>query len=202
MPCTSKKTLTLFLNQFPSSITVALAGLFIMTFIFPTQAQELSHNPCGRDKTQHWHKYVNKSYGFSFWYPDLYRQVPLPPPDSGDEFRAKVNHEKRLLLLERRDDPDARIWVSLEVRPFDLDALLHSHAPTGYEFPPGPGRIGTHVFYGYGAGGGGVNYPDQYFVNLKGEILHFDFDGPYEGKSPDEETRNLEPKILATFRVR
>lgn len=61
----------------------------------------------------------------------------------------------------------------------------------GIEFPPVPGRIGTHVFYSYGAGGGGVEYPANIFVNLKGRILHFDFDGPYEGKSPARRRETL-----------
>jgi hypothetical protein len=188
-------------KKFASLILVLFAGLLILTTIVQVHAQALSAKSSGPDRPRHWHKYVNKSYGFSFWYPDPYRPVPLPRPDSGDEFRAKADHEKRLLLLHRRDDPDAKIWVSVEVRAFDLDALMQSHSPTGVEFPPAPGRIGTHVFYFYGAGGGGVNYPDQYFVNLRGKILHFDFDGPYEYKSPDGETRDLEPRALKTFRV-
>jgi hypothetical protein len=181
---------------------MVFAGILILVTIVQVQAQDTSPKSSGPNKPQHWHKYVNKSYGFSFWYPDPYRPVLLPPTDSGDEFRAKVNHEKTLLLLERLDDSDAKIWVSVEVRAFDLNALMQSHAPTGVEFPPAPGRVGTHVFYGYGAGGGGVDYPDQYFVNLRGKILHFDFDGPYEYKSPDGETRYLEPRTLKTFRVR
>jgi hypothetical protein len=202
MLCTIKNGLALILKLFTSSIFVVFAGLLILMTIVQAQAQDPPPKSCASDKPQHWHKYVNKSYGFSFWYPDPYRRVSLPPPDSADEFRAKVNHEKRLLLLERRDDPDAKIWVSTEVRPFDLEALTQSHAPTGVEFPPAPRQFGTHVFYGYGAGGGGVDYPDQYFVNLKEKILHFDFDGPYEYKSPNGETRDLEPRILKTFRIR
>ena len=34
-------------------------------------------------------------------------------------------------------------------------------------------------FYYYGPGGGGVEYPDQYFLNLKRKTLLIIFDGPY-----------------------
>jgi hypothetical protein len=151
--------------------------------------------------SRHWRKYVNSSCGFSFWYPEPYMPVPLPAPNEGDEFR----HYERLLLLERWDDRDARMWVSLDVHPFSLHNLWQFHGPTGYDEDTSPPliRIGPHAFYFYGPGGGGAQYPDSYFVNLKGKILEFAFDGPYEdNKSPSGETPELEPKILKTFRIR
>jgi hypothetical protein len=179
----------------------ALAIVLILGAVAPVRGHTPNSNLATERKLRHWHKYVNNKYGFSFWYPEPYKPVPLPPPDAGDEFRY---YEKRLLLLERRDDPDAKLWITLDTRPFDLSTLSHSHSPTGWGpdwIPPG-GRIGTHVFYGYGAGGGGVAYPDQFFVKLRGKTLEFLFDGPYEGKRPGGETPDLEPKILKSFRVR
>lgn len=50
--------------------------------------------------------------------------------------------------------------------------------------------------------GGGVSYPDGYYFNLKGKILLIDFDGPYENdKTPTPATKEMERKLLATFRV-
>lgn len=54
-----------------------------------------------------------------------------------------------------------------------------------------------------GPGGGGADYPDDYVLNLRGKILHFDFDGPYVFKDnhPSEATKKLEPQLLATFQT-
>lgn len=177
--------------------------IVILILVVPVRGQVHTSDLAKKENLRQWHKYTNNKYGFSFWYPDPYRPVPLPPPNTGDEFRHSANKERRLLLLERRDDPEAKIWISIELRQFNLHSLWQSHAPTGYDEDktPAPLQIGMHTFYLYGPGGGGVDYPDQYFVNLRGKILEFDFDGPYEGKSPSGETPELEPKILKTFRV-
>ena len=51
-------------------------------------------------------------------------------------------------------------------------------------------------------GGGGVQYADEYFFNLRGKTLTITFDGPYDGgKTPSAETKKLELEILATFSV-
>jgi hypothetical protein len=53
-----------------------------------------------------------------------------------------------------------------------------------------------------GPGGGGVLYSDDYLFNLRGRLLHIEFDGPYiHDKTPSEETKTLEPKLLATFQT-
>jgi hypothetical protein len=80
---------------------------------------------------------------------------------------------------------------------------LQTYAPTGYDAPPMPVQVGHGTFYFYGAGGGGVNYPDLYFIQIKGHFLNIQFDGPYPDgyKSPSEEMQKLEPQILATFRT-
>lgn len=179
----------------------ALAVVLILASAASARGQESVSDTPKETKHRRWHKYVNAKYGFSFYYPEPYTPASLPAADEGENYRS---YEKELFVLVRKDDPDARILIILDTRPFDLSTLSHSHSPTGWDpdwVPPG-GRIGTHIFYGYGAGGGGVQYPDQFFVNLRGKMLEFLFDGPYAGKSPNEETHGLEPKILKTFRVR
>ena len=53
----------------------------------------------------------------------------------------------------------------------------------------------------YGSGGGGAQYPDQVFFNLKGKTLYIVFDGPYDGRSPTRETEQIESEMLASFRT-
>ena len=51
---------------------------------------------------------------------------------------------------------------------------------TGYDTPPPPLTAGKNTYYYFGPGGGGVSYSDKYFLNLRGQILMIDFEGPYE----------------------
>jgi hypothetical protein len=62
--------------------------------------------------------------------------------------------------------------------------------------------FGGSTFYYYGRGGGGVAYPDEYFYNLDGNILAIAFDGPYPAhdNSPTAKTKEMEKKILGSFR--
>ncbi|MBV9266942.1 MAG: hypothetical protein JO061_12305 [Acidobacteriaceae bacterium] len=87
-------------------------------------------------------------------------------------------------------------------RVFDLKRLV-SDAPPGYDTPPTPKRYGPNVFYYYGAGGGGVAYPDIYYFNLHGRALRIVFDGPYSGadKSPNAEAQAIEKVILSSFKA-
>jgi hypothetical protein len=56
-------------------------------------------------------------------------------------------------------------------------------------------------FYYYGPGGGGVDYPDAYYFGLRGRTFSIDFFGPYTGdKTPAAVTKQIEPKVLASFR--
>lgn len=177
-----------------------LAVAVVLSTAEPIQGQAPNPDSTSEAKPRHWHKYLNTTLGFSIWYPDPYRRVPLPPRDAGDLYRT---WDKRLLLLQRTDDPNAKIWITLDTRPFNLSTISYFHSPTGWDpdWTPGGPTIGHHIFYFYGAGGGGVDYPDAYFTNLRGKILDIYFDGPYEGKSPGGETPNLEHKMLGTFRV-
>jgi hypothetical protein len=91
--------------------------------------------------------------------------------------------------------------VFLEDQPFNLESFVPG-APTGIEDPPEPKQFGSETFYYYGPGGGGVEYPDQYFYNLKGKTLEIAFDGPYvRSKTPSQETKDNEEILLQTFRT-
>lgn len=81
-------------------------------------------------------------------------------------------------------------------------AALVKMAPTGVEDPPESKHIGQNTFYYYGPGGGGAQYPDGYYFNLRGKILVIDFHGPYDDadKTPTPATKRMEEKVLATFR--
>jgi hypothetical protein len=84
---------------------------------------------------------------------------------------------------------------------FDLERIVID-APNGV-IALSPVQVGSHTFYYWGPGGGGANYPDTYFFNLHGKTLRFAFDGPYNPgeKSPDENTRQIERKVLASFEL-
>ena len=68
--------------------------------------------------------------------------------------------------------------------------------------PPVRSKRVTTRFMFTVAGGGGVEYPDQFFFNLKGKTLYIVFDGPYiNDKTPADETKKIEEKVLASFRT-
>jgi hypothetical protein len=72
-------------------------------------------------------------------------------------------------------------------------------APTGIETPRERRQLGAETFYYYGPGGGGAEYPDQYFFDLKGKTLLIAFDGPYIDKTPSPETKNIKKKPAPDF---
>jgi hypothetical protein len=181
------------LSPFGVLILVALAGSAWGQTAAPSAV------PCrGKGATIQWHVYVNREHKFCFLYPDTYTPVPL----QDDTERSKYFPLENNVLQLKRRGVDATIHVLFN-GPFNLERLRISNAPTGMiDIPPDPVRIGRYTFYRYGAGGGGVSYPDQYFFNLRGKTLEIDFDGPYEtSKSPSAETEKLEPIMLATLRM-
>ncbi len=101
----------------------------------------------------------------------------------------------------RREEAEIKIYY--DSRPFKFETIMNSYdSATGWE---GPERlqIGEHSFYYFGAGGGGVSYPDRYIYNLNGHILVIDFDGPYTNdKTPPEETKQMEREMLQSLNVR
>lgn len=147
-----------------------------------------------------WKTYVDRVHGFAFAYPPIYKRIRRPDSRENWEEQMKAAAEGRWVGL-RHQRSDARIDFILENKPFDLNSFVKD-APTGYDEPPSPVEEGDNTFYVYGAGGGGVEYPDQFFFNLKGKTLYIVFDGPYiNDKTPADETKKIEEKVLASFRT-
>ncbi len=144
-----------------------------------------------------WKTYLDKVHGFSFAYPAIYKRICWQ--NTNDQDANKAAAEGRWVGL-RHQRGDASIDFYLENDRFDLDGLT-KHAPTGYDSPPPAVQEGDNTFYCYGPGGGGVQYADQFFFNLKGKTLYIVFDGPYVDKTPTDETKEIEAKMLATFRI-
>jgi hypothetical protein len=96
---------------------------------------------------------------------------------------------------------ETSITVLFSKSPFSLK-YVKKNAPTGLE-TPSVVQIGSHTFYAWGAGGGGTTYPDVYYYNLHGQPLSWLFDGPYNdgSKSPIQETKDNERKLLASFKT-
>ncbi len=162
-----------------------------------TPAQTLSPKrvPCDTQSApKGWGTYVDRIHGFCFRYPPIYKRVP----NAINKLQTATFH----LVTFRRLHSDAHLFVAFDDdTPFDLQSFVKT-APTGYDSPPEPIRVGQYTFYFYGPGGGGVQYADQYFFNLRGKTLHIMFDGPYNGdKTPSAETKKLESEILATFSI-
>ncbi len=146
-----------------------------------------------------WKTYVDKVHGFSFAYPPLYKLIRKPDASERWPDRDEAATEGRWVGL-RNQRSDGTIDFLLSSDRFDLNSFVES-APTGNEFPPAEVQEGDNTFYAYGAGGGGVEYPDQFFYNFKGKTLYIGFDGPYAGKTPTDETKKIESEMLASFRT-
>jgi hypothetical protein len=155
-----------------------------------TASAQKHSNPCttpASGETSTWRVYADQVHHFCFRYPESYKPIPKPKTDC----RASK-------LRDEKADADIGVCVrSWTFRPSNLVRM----APTGSESQPEPVKVGKYTFYFYGAGGGGVHYPDSYDFNFHGKILVIDFYGPYENdKSPTPETKKMELKLLATFR--
>jgi len=137
-----------------------------------------------------WHKYENRTYGFSLRYPDTYAPVAHPDAEGrcpdGDSYKC-------LLWLQRRDNRDEEIWVTLDLQPFHL-------TPNAADRLPPSQSIGRNIFYGGWGGSMAVGFSDIYYLNLKGKTLVITF-GPGNSSNPSEETKQLEHKMLKTLRM-
>jgi hypothetical protein len=147
-----------------------------------TPTQTPSHSP----KQGHWHKYVNRQYGFSFWYPNTYKPTTAGGRCTDNDYR------RYLLCLERRDDSGRSIWVTIIIaEPFHL-------YPDTSDTMPRRQLIGHHVFYAKIVGSMGVGFSDHYDLNLKGKNLEFGFS---PARMPPTTAPPLELKILKTLRT-
>ncbi|NMC51825.1 hypothetical protein GYA54_03805 [Candidatus Kuenenbacteria bacterium] len=137
------------------------------------------------DEVGEWQTYHSNSYGFEFQFPTSYS--------------IKPSSEYALYLINASDN--ASIFLRIDGQ-FNLEIIKNNYAPTGLADPPKKVILGKNTFYYYGPGGGGVNYPDQYFYNLNGQLLIISFDGPYDNsKTPTDRTKKMESKLLSTFKI-
>ena len=165
-------------------------------------------SPCAAQPTQPgWRVYVDRKDRFCFEYPPQYQVAPTvtAPGVSGipaNKWVARLAANPQPIELATADDEDnATINVIAHGTPFRRSGLT-AFAPTGEEDIP-PRRIHTthEEFYYYSGGGGGVLYPDFYYFGQRGRTFSFEFIGPYDGdKTPAAVTKQIEPKLLASFR--
>lgn len=123
----------------------------------------------------------------------------------------ETTRKSRLFALQDTRDEGSGVLVLFDNRPFDLQSFATTYrtdmdpywgAPSDAEFPPGRMQVGGKTFYYYGAGGGGVCYPDKYYFDLKGKTLRIIFDGPcVDDKTPSPETKKIEAQMLAILRT-
>lgn len=170
---------------------VRLAAFFVFVMVSTLSGQTPVPKSSVTTTQIHWHKYVNRTYGFSLRYPDNYTSVPLPDaegrcPDSDDY--------KCLLWVARRDNRGGSILVSLDLEPFHL-------TPSSGDLMPTRQLIGRHIFYGGMVGSMAVGFSDNYSMNLKGKTLSITFGPDDDSANPSEETKQLEHTMLKTLRT-
>ncbi len=158
--------------------------------------------------------YINDAHAFDLSYPTSYHRDSRLPEHLAD----RAEREKWQVLLyatigtgkaqcEDSGDCDkfGSLIVVLDSRHFDFETIGEHYEHMGW-VQPVPFRVGSQTFYYIGPGGGGVNYPDTFFYNLRGRILVIEFDGPYPldstSKSPSGETKKFEKAVLDSFRLR
>jgi hypothetical protein len=150
--------------------------------------------------------YTNPEFRFCLQFPPNYHEAPAPSPAEYSKTRVFLGS----LILNtlppgtHGSPVNNKASISFVYIPkrFSMSQMQTCCAPTGADDPPAPVRLGGHVFYFYGAGGGGVDYPDQYLMEMNGKILSIQFGGPWkDSKSPIEEMKSLETKILSTLQT-
>jgi hypothetical protein len=152
-----------------------------------------------------WLTFVDRRHRFCFQYPPEYASKtklgfkPYLLPDT--KLLAILHNAEPRGFNKKGEWTSASITVLFSNAPCTLEYMLH-YAPNGPE-APSEVQVGSHTFYEWGAGGGGVDYPDVYHFNLHGHTLTLIFSGPYtEGsKSPDQRTQEIEKKILASLKT-
>jgi hypothetical protein len=162
-----------------SAYVVILLPMFCLA-----QTSVAADVPCSaKSGTAGWRTFVDRTHRFCFQYPPIYKAV------------RDTSKRRSIVNLEA----EGEIYLWLDKRPFKLQKL-EDFSRSGN--PPEPTQINGVTFYYVGPGGGGVFYPDDYLFDLRGKILHIEFDGPYiNDNHPSEGTRKLEPQLLATFRT-
>lgn len=152
-----------------------------------------------------WRVFVDHKDRFCFEYPPKYLVAPAvfaPGVSTGEVTRfigrlttAPSSSEGAIA----DDEKVATINVFAFGTPFRPEDLT-KRAPTGETDPPQHVQAAHGEFYYYGPGGGGVEYPDVFYFGVRGRTFSIEFFGPYSGeKTPNPETKRIEPEVLATF---
>jgi hypothetical protein len=162
--------------------------VLVVTMASKAWAREPSPKPIPNAQKIHWHKYINKEFGFSLRYPDSYRPITDP------EYCKDNDYRRCLLCLERRDDPETKILVTIVTAvPFFIKTNRGDNEYT-------PQEIGQRLFYCGLGGSMGVGFSDECTFNLKGKALEFSF-SPAETINSGEKANPLMFKSLKTFRT-
>ena len=161
---------------------------FVLVLILTLAAGSWAQEPTPKPQKIHWHKYINKEFRFSLRYPGLYR------PITNAEFCRDNDYRRWLLCLERREDPDATIMVTIVISgPFFIKTDRGDNEYT-------PQQIGQHLFYCGLAGSMGVGFSDECTFNLRGKVLEVSF-SPAETINSGYKINPLMLKSLETFRT-
>jgi hypothetical protein len=178
----------------------------LLAICYSTSLGAAGRSPCDAHRTQpSWHIFVDNKDRFCFEYPSRYQVAPAVFASGvtngpATEFLGWLTTKPGPTALAG-DEDNATIDVLAYGMPFRPDGLTR-FAPTGLDDTP-PTRIHTAHgdFYYYGPGGGGVAYRDAYYFGLQGRTFSIQFFGPYAGnKTPAAVTKQIEPKVLASFR--
>jgi hypothetical protein len=162
--------------------------ILTVTLACESQAQEPSPKPITVTQKIHWHKYVNKEFKFSFRYPDTYR------PTTNLEYCKDNEFRRCLLCMERRDDPETTILVTIvTAAPFFIKTNRGDNEYTQQ-------KIAHHLFYCGLAGSMGVGFSDECTFNLRGRTLEVSF-FPAVTINSGEKINPLMFKSLETFRT-
>jgi hypothetical protein len=176
------------LRKTPMPKRLAFTLVLIVTMAAGSWAHETSQKPVPNAHRIHWHKYINKEFGFSLRYPDTYRPVTDAEYCKGDIYYS------RLLCLERREDPETTIVVTIvNAGPFFIKTNRGGNEYTRQ-------KIGQNLFYCGLGGSMGVGFSDECTFNLRGKTLEFSF-SPAETINSGEKINPVMFKSLKTFRT-
>jgi hypothetical protein len=155
----------------------------VLSIFFFGQMSFSADAPCSAQSgPAGWRTFVDRTHRFCFQYPPSYKAI------------RDTSNRGSIVALQA--EGQIYVWLDKRFKLEQLDDISRSGNP------PGPTQINGLTFYYVGPGGGGVEYSDDYLFNLRGKILHIEFDGPYvHDNHPSAETKKLEPQLLATFRA-
>jgi hypothetical protein len=175
---------------------IALSLLCIGSFALDGEWKSDAHCATG-DAQPGWLTFTDQAHRFCFQYPPLYRRHK---PER-NAFLRPGSKVLGFFANGRSKWLHSAITVIFSNEVFDLKRIV-TYAPNGVTALE-PVQVGSFTFYYWGPGGGGVEYPDVYFFDLHGNTLSLGFDGPYteRSKSPDQQTKQIERKVLASFRT-